>query len=111
MNFKDQLFRSSPLFSENNILKFGEKITLENRLFVNKLMNKQIYWPPIFYDWITFSTNPYKFGSSWSVNDHFNIPTYCTQKYAHFSIRASAIYSLSSTRNLLIKNLSLRTST
>ena len=30
MDFKDQLFRSSPLFSENKILKFGDKITLEN---------------------------------------------------------------------------------
>ena len=29
MNFKDQLFHSSPLFSENNILKFSEKITLQ----------------------------------------------------------------------------------
>ena len=28
MNFKDQSFHSSPLFSENNILKFGGKITL-----------------------------------------------------------------------------------
>ena len=30
MDFKDQLFGSSPLFSENKILKFGDKITLEN---------------------------------------------------------------------------------
>ena len=26
MNFKDQLFHSSPLFSSNNILKFGDKL-------------------------------------------------------------------------------------
>ena len=36
MNFKEQLFHSSPLFSENNILKFSHKIALENMLFVNK---------------------------------------------------------------------------
>ena len=30
MNFKEQLFHSSPLFSSNNILKLGDKITLEN---------------------------------------------------------------------------------
>ena len=29
MNFKDQLFHSNPLFSCNNILKFGDKITLK----------------------------------------------------------------------------------
>ena len=28
MNFKDQLFHLSPLFSENNILKFTDKISL-----------------------------------------------------------------------------------
>ena len=40
MNFKEQLFHSSPLFSENNILKFGDKITLENILFVSKSINR-----------------------------------------------------------------------
>ena len=55
MNFKGQLFHSSPLFSENNILKFIDKITLENILFVNKSINRQA--PPVFYDWFTFSGN------------------------------------------------------
>ena len=55
MNLKDQLFHSSPLFSENNILKFIDKITLENILFVNKSINRQV--PPIFYDWFTFSVD------------------------------------------------------
>ena len=36
MNFKDQLFHSSPCFSLNNILKFGNKITLENINFISK---------------------------------------------------------------------------
>ena len=40
MNFKDQLFHSSSHFSENIILKFSEKITLENILFVNKSINR-----------------------------------------------------------------------
>ena len=31
MNFKNHLFHSSPLFSENNILKFDDKIILEQR--------------------------------------------------------------------------------
>ena len=39
MNFKDQLFHSSPLFSSNKILKFGDKITLENILFVSQSIN------------------------------------------------------------------------
>ena len=52
MNFNNQLFHSSPLFSENNILKFIDKITLENIFFVNKSINRQV--PPIFFDWFTF---------------------------------------------------------
>ena len=103
MNFKDQLFHSSPLFSENNILKFIDKITLVNILFVNKSINRQV--PPIFYDWFTFSGNLHRYETCWSVNDHLNIPTFRTQKHGCFSIRASSIYSGNSIQNLLIKNL------
>ena len=42
MNFKDQSFHSSPLFSSNNILKLGDKITLENILFVSKSINSHV---------------------------------------------------------------------
>ena len=109
MNFKDQLFHSSPLFSENNILKFTDKITLENILFVNKSINRQV--PPIFYDWFTFSGDLHRYETCWSVTDHLNIPTFWTQKYGRFSIRASTIYSWNSMQNLLINNLSLKNST
>ena len=116
MNFKDQLFHSSPLFSENNILKFTDKITLENILFVNKSINRQV--PPIFYDWFTFSGDLHRYETCWSVTDHLNIPTFRTQKYGRFSIRASTIYLWNSILNLLIyhlniyqKNLSRKNST
>ena len=109
MNFKDQLFPWSPLFSENNILKFNEKITLEIILFVNKSINRQM--PPIFYDWFTFSEDLRRYETCWSVTDHLSIPTFRTQKYGRFSIRASTIYLWNSMQNLIIKNLSLKIST
>ena len=90
MNFKDQLFHSCPLFSENNILKLTDKITLENILFVNKSINRQV--PPLFYDWFTFSRDLHRYKTCWSVTDHLNKPTFRTQKYGHFSIRASIYY-------------------
>ena len=40
MNFQNQLFHSSPLFSQNNILKFIVKIIWENLLFVDKSINR-----------------------------------------------------------------------
>ena len=56
MDFKDQLFHSSPILSENNILKFGDKTTLENILFVNKSIKRKV--PPIFYDFIILNWKP-----------------------------------------------------
>ena len=109
MNFKDQLFHSSSLFSENNILKFIYKVTLENILFVSKSINRQV--PPIFYDCFTFSGDLHRYNTCWSVTDHLNIPTFRTQKYGRFSIRASTIYSWNSMQNLLINSLSLKNST
>ena len=109
MNFKDQLFYSSPLFSENNILKFIDKIALKNILFVNKSIHRHV--PPIFYDSLTFYRDLHRYKTCWSVTDHLNIPTFWTQKYGRFSIRVSNIYSWNSMQNLLIKNLSLKNST
>ena len=98
-NFNDQLFDSSPLFPENNILKFGDKITLENILFVNKSINRQ--FSHIFYDCCTFSGYLRRHEIFWSVNDHFNIPTFWTQKYGRFSTKANTIYSWNSIQNFL----------
>ena len=59
MNFKDQLFHSSSLFSENIIVNFLDQITLENILFVNKSIKRQV--PPIFYDCFTFSGDLHRY--------------------------------------------------
>ena len=109
MNFKNQSFHPSPLFSSNNILKFGDKISLENILFISKSINRQI--PSIFYDWFTFSGNLHRYETCYSVTNHLNIPTCKTQKYGRFSIRASAIYSWNYTQDMLKINLSLKTLT
>ena len=109
MNFKDQLFHSSALFSSNNILKFGDKITLENILFISKSINRQV--PSIFYDWFTFSGNLHRYEICWSETNRINISTFRTQKYGHFSIRESAIRSWNYTQDMLKINFSLKNST
>ena len=106
MNFNDQLFHSSPLFSSNIILKFGDKITLENIIFLRKSINMQV--PSIFYDWFTFSGNSHRYDTCWSVTNYFNIPTFRNQKYR--SIRASALHSWNYTQDVLKINLSLKNS-
>ena len=109
MDFKDQLFHSSPLFSSNNILKFGDKITLGNILFVSKSISRQV--PSIFYYWFTFSGNLHRYETCWCVTNHLNIPTFRTQKSGHFSIIASAMCSWNYTQDMLKINLSLKNST
>ena len=109
MNFNDQLFHSSALFSSNNILKFGDKITLQNILFISKSINRQV--PSIFYDWFTFSGNLYRYEMCWSVTNRMNISTFRTQKNDHFSIRESAIRSWNYTQDMLKVNFSLKNST
>ena len=91
MNFRDQLFHSSPFFSSNNILKFGDKITLENIIFISKSMNGHV--PSIYNDCFTFSGNLHRYETCWLATNHLNVPTFRTQKYGHFSIRASAKHS------------------
>ena len=98
-NFKDHLFHSSPLFSSNNILKFGDKIALENIFFVSKYINSQV--SSIYYDWFPFSRNLHRFKTCWSVMNDLNIPTFLTQKYGLFSIRATAILSWNYTQHIL----------
>ena len=70
INFKDQLFHSSSLFSENNILKFGDKITLKPIRFVNKSINRPV--PLISCDWFTSSRNLHRCETYWSVNGNIS---------------------------------------
>ena len=90
-------------------MKFGDKITLENILFISKSINRQV--PSIFNDWFTFSGNLQRYETCWSATNHLNIPTFRTQKYGHFSIGACAIRSWKYTQDFLKINLSLENST
>ena len=90
-------------------MKFGDKITLENIVFISKSINRQV--PSLFNHWFTFSGNLHSYGTCWSATNHLNIPTFRTQKYGHFSIRASAIRSWNYTQDMLKTNLSLKNST
>ena len=108
MNFKDQLFHSSPLFSSHNILKFGDKIALENIIFVSKCINRQVL--SIFYEWFTFSGNFHRCETCWSVTNYLNTLIFRTKKYGHFSITTSAICFWNYTQDMLKINLSLKNS-
>ena len=77
------------IFFWKQYFKVYWQITSENILFVNKSINRHV--PPIFYDWLTFSGDLHRYKTCWSVNNHLNLLTFQTQKYGHFSVRASTI--------------------
>ena len=58
VNFQPRNFHTSPLFKPNSILKFQDKICLENILFVSKCLNNTS--PSIFKMWFSFSSDQHQ---------------------------------------------------
>ena len=110
MNFKDQLFHSSPLFSSNNILKFGDKITSENILFISKSINRQA----LLYLMIGLHSQETYIGMK-LVGRQLTILIFQLFKPKNMVILvyigASAIHSWNYTQDMLKTNLSLQIST
>ena len=63
MNFQLRNSHSSPLFKKSCILKFSDKVNLENTLFVGKSINNLL--PPLFNDWFLFSSDQHNYETSW----------------------------------------------
>ena len=55
---------TSPLFRELNILKFPDKISLKNCLFIDRSFNKCL--PAIFKNWFTLSSDVHTYNTCWS---------------------------------------------
>ena len=53
IHLKGEFDHISSLFSESNTVKLPDKISIENWLFVNKSLNRQL--PEIFHNWFVFS--------------------------------------------------------
>ena len=53
-----------PFFKESNILKFPNKVALENCFFINKYFNN--FLPTIFKNWVTLSSGFHTYNSRWS---------------------------------------------
>ena len=62
INFQPRNSHTSPLFKQNFILKFQDKICLENILFVSKSLNNLS--PSIFNTWFSFSSEQHNYETS-----------------------------------------------
>ena len=100
MNFQPQNFHTSPLFRKTSILKFKDKINLENILFISKSINNLL--PSLFNNWFVFSSDTHKYNTSWSSNDKLQKYSYRTNIDGKNSITVSAIESWNNSHNNLI---------
>ena len=76
INFQQYHPHSSPLFKKNYILKFLDKVNLENTLFVCKSINNLLHF--LFSDWFLFSSDQHNYETSWSSLGKLHKPCYRT---------------------------------
>ena len=90
INFQPRNSHTSPLFKQNSILKFQDKIYLEYILFVSKSLNNLT--PSVFSTWFSFSSDQHNYDTSSSIQ--FNlIKLYKTNIYEKYSITVSVLES------------------
>ena len=108
INFQLRNFHTSLLFKQNSILKFQDKICLENILFVSKSLNNLS--PSIFNTCFSFSSDQYNHETSCSTQGNLMKLFYKTNRYRKYSITVSTIESWdkiqTQLKNILLKNLS-----
>ena len=100
-NFQSQNSHTNLLFRKTFVLKFEDKINLENILFISKSINNLL--PSLFNNWFVFSSDTHKYNTSWSSNDKLQKYSYRTNTYGKNSIIISAIESWNNSQNNLFK--------
>ena len=89
INFQPRNFHASPVLKQNSILKYQDKICLENILFISKSLNNLS--PPIFNTWFSFSSDQHNYESSSSAQRNLIKLFYKTKRYGKYSITVTAV--------------------
>ena len=101
-------YHTSPIFKQNSILKFHNKLWLENILFVTKCLNN--ISPPIFNIWFSFSSDQHNYETSSSTQGNLMKLFYKTKRYGKYLITVKAVESWNKIqkqlKSMLLKNLS-----
>ena len=108
INFQPRNSHTSPLFKQNSILKFQDKIYLEYILFVSKSLNNLT--PSVFSTWFSFSSDQHNYETSSSTQGNLMKLFYKTNRYGKYSITVSAVESWNKIqkqlKSILLKDLS-----
>ena len=89
INFQPRNSHTSPLFKQNFILKFQDKICLENILFVSKSLNNLT--PSVFSTWFSFSSDQHNYENSTSTQGNLTKLFNKTNRYGKYPITVSAV--------------------
>ena len=92
-----EIFHISPLFKQNSILKFQDKICLENILFISISLNNLSL--SVFNTWFSFSSDQHNYETSSSTQGNLIKLFYKTKRYGKYSITVSAIESWNKIKN------------
>ena len=108
INFQPRNSHTSHLFKQSPILKFQDKICLENILFVSKSLNNLSL--PVFNTWFNFSSEQHNYEPSSSTQGNFTKLVYKTNRYVKYWIIVSAVKPWNKIqkqlKNMLLKDLS-----
>ena len=106
INYTPRNLHTSLLFKKNSILKFQDKICLENILFVSNFLNN--WSPAVFSTWFNFYSDQRKI-SSFTQGNLIKL-FYTTKRYRKYLITVSAIESWNKIQKhlkvMLLKHLS-----
>ena len=88
ITFQSRNCHSSPLFFKLKLLKFNDKVHLENVLLISKFINSLL--PPVFNNWFTFCSNVHNYETTSSATCKLFKPSFCTNLYGKNSIKINA---------------------
>ena len=89
INFQPRNSHTSHLFKQSSILKFQDRICLENILFISKSLNNLS--PSVFNTWFWFSSDQHNYETSSSTQGNLTKLFYKANKYGKYSIIVSPV--------------------
>ena len=89
VHYKQRDFHSNPLFLKSSIIKFPDKVKIENCLFISKYIHNKL--PSTFNNWFTFSSNSHKYETTFATQGNLKVPSVRTTSYGKSSFTSMAI--------------------
>ena len=91
MYFLNRNAHATRLCKDSNILKFPDKIALENCIFIKNYFSQTL--PKPFRNWFNLSTDLHTHNTRWSHLGYLKIPPHKTKRYGRQSVNINVIYT------------------